>query len=95
MSSPTLRWGEAAVCPLFTPPRFRDPSFHRGDQSSALLSPAPSLPAVASLPLGLSLLFPKGSPAGHPVILGLSVTWVQGWGKCRKGPQAWASHASC
>ena len=39
----------------------RDPSFHRGDLSSALLSPAPSLPAVASLPLGLSLLFPKGS----------------------------------
>ena len=25
MSSPTLQWGEAAVCPLFTPPRFRDP----------------------------------------------------------------------
>lgn len=33
----------------------RDPYFHRGD-----LSPALSLPAVASLSLGLSLLLPKG-----------------------------------
>lgn len=24
MSSPTLLWGEPAICPLFTPPRFRD-----------------------------------------------------------------------
>lgn len=24
MSSPTLLWGETAICPLFTPPCFRD-----------------------------------------------------------------------
>lgn len=62
----TLLWGEEAVLSPPHPRPFqrgalsRDPLFCGGNLSSALLSPAQSLPAVASLPSRLSLLFQKG-----------------------------------
>ena len=103
---PRLLWGEEAGPSLLPPPPApfqrlsRDPSFHRGDLSSALLSPALSLLAVASLSLGLSLLFQEAEAqgkAGGCQLLVRSPGWpsCESWTVshlgarqgCRKGPE--------